>query len=188
MSVQTIEISFNNTTIYRHACSTLEELYSIDKSKITLGSTAVVGGKKYYLASSQGKWNFINQIQEEEYIHDGTDKIGLDFIYICNSNEYDNQTLIPTISQPEANIFYLVPSNNNSTDYLFDAWIYSNEQWERFSAGKTIGGDTGTTFIPSVSSTGVISWTNDGGETNPASVDLVAAVVNAWPEVTGVAF
>ena len=39
-------------------------------------------------------------------------------------------------------------------------------------------GQDGTTFTPSVSSAGVISWTNDGGKTNPQSVDLVAAAEN----------
>lgn len=36
---------------------------------------------------------------------------------------------------------------------------------------------TGTVFTPSVSATGIISWTNNGGLANPTPVDLVAAVV-----------
>ena len=36
---------------------------------------------------------------------------------------------------------------------------------------------TGTVFTPSVSATGIISWTNNGGLANPAPVDLVAVVV-----------
>lgn len=46
-------------------------------------------------------------------------------------------------------------------------------------------GTEGTTFTPAVSSAGVISWTNDGGKTNPSSVDLVAAVLAALPTWTG---
>lgn len=46
-------------------------------------------------------------------------------------------------------------------------------------------GTDGTTFTPFVSSAGVISWTNDGGKQNPASVDLVAAVIAALPTWTG---
>lgn len=42
-------------------------------------------------------------------------------------------------------------------------------------------GDDGTTFTPSVSSAGVLSWTNDGNKQNPASVNLVSAVINALP-------
>ena len=46
-------------------------------------------------------------------------------------------------------------------------------------------GADGTTFTPSVSSSGVISWTNDGGKPNPQSEDLVAAVLAALPTWTG---
>lgn len=46
-------------------------------------------------------------------------------------------------------------------------------------------GDPGSTFTPSVSSTGVISWTNNGNLPNPSSVDLAAAVVAALPEGGG---
>lgn len=49
-------------------------------------------------------------------------------------------------------------------------------------------GEQGVTFTPSVSSAGVLSWTNDGGKTNPQSVDLVAAVINALPSAVGVSF
>lgn len=49
-------------------------------------------------------------------------------------------------------------------------------------------GSDGTTFTPSVSSAGVISWTNDGGKQNPPSVDLVTAVINALPTAVGVSF
>ena len=34
------------------------------------------------------------------------------------------------------------------------------------------GGENGTTFFPSVSAEGVISWTNDGGLQNPAPVNI----------------
>lgn len=49
-------------------------------------------------------------------------------------------------------------------------------------------GDDGATFTPSVSSAGVLSWTNDGDKQNPQSVDLVAAVINALPSAVGVSF
>lgn len=48
-----------------------------------------------------------------------------------------------------------------------------------------VQGPDGTTFTPVVSGAGVISWTNDGGKQNPASVDLVAAVLAALPTWTG---
>lgn len=54
------------------------------------------------------------------------------------------------------------------------------------SDGKdgTNGAD-GTTFTPSVSSAGVISWTNDGNKQNPSSVDLVAAIPTATTQTAG---
>lgn len=50
---------------------------------------------------------------------------------------------------------------------------FHNIKGERGEQGQTgaTGGD-GTTFMPSVSSEGVISWTNDGGKTNPQSVNI----------------
>lgn len=46
-------------------------------------------------------------------------------------------------------------------------------------------GVNGATFTPSVSSAGVISWTNDQQLPNPQSVDLVAAVLAALPTWQG---
>lgn len=42
-------------------------------------------------------------------------------------------------------------------------------------------GDPGTVFTPSVSASGVLSWTNNGELESPASFDVVAAVLNALP-------
>ena len=46
-------------------------------------------------------------------------------------------------------------------------------------------GQTGTTFEPHISASGVMSWTNDGGKENPDSVNLVSAVLAALPTWTG---
>lgn len=48
-----------------------------------------------------------------------------------------------------------------------------------------MNGADGTTFTPSVSAAGVLSWANDGGKQNPESVDLVAAVLDALPTWNG---
>lgn len=40
---------------------------------------------------------------------------------------------------------------------------------------KGENGDDGTTFTPSVSEEGVLSWTNDGGKENPAAVNIKGA-------------
>ena len=46
-------------------------------------------------------------------------------------------------------------------------------QGKQGEKGETgVPGATGTTFTPSVSADGTLSWTNDGGKTNPASVNI----------------
>ena len=57
--------------------------------------------------------------------------------------------------------------------------------WELFSGGGSAGGTNGTTFYPTVSTQGVISWTNDGNKENPTPVDLVNAVISALPVYNG---
>lgn len=39
-------------------------------------------------------------------------------------------------------------------------------------SGSGGGGEDGTTFYPAVSSDGIISWTNNGGKTNPTPVNI----------------
>jgi len=43
----------------------------------------------------------------------------------------------------------------------------------------SLTGNDGTTFTPSVSQSGVLSWTNDDGKQNPQSVDLTAALASS---------
>ncbi len=61
----------------------------------------------------------------------------------------------------------------------YDGWFYNGTSWQ--NAGQiAVGpagpagadGSDGTTFTPSVSSAGVISWTNDGGKANPDPVNI----------------
>ena len=42
-------------------------------------------------------------------------------------------------------------------------------------------GQVGTTFTPSVSADGILSWTNDGGKENPASVNIKGPAGEAGP-------
>ena len=52
-------------------------------------------------------------------------------------------------------------------------WFFNGSSWQ--NAGEiAVGpaGPEGTTFTPSVSAAGVISWTNDGGEDNPDPVNI----------------
>ena len=65
---------------------------------------------------------------------------------------------------------------------------YTDYTWYQIKGSTGSTGANGTTFTPSVSNAGVISWTNDGGAQNPSSVDIVAAVISALPTAVGVSF
>ena len=52
--------------------------------------------------------------------------------HICSSSEYNATTRIPTVQNPEENIFYLVPAENGTSPDMFVEWIYANNAWERF--------------------------------------------------------
>ena len=52
-----------------------------------------------------------------------------------------------------------------------EGYVGTEQEW----LASLVGAD-GTTFTPSVSSAGVLSWTNDGDKANPDPVDIAAAV------------
>ena len=56
-------------------------------------------------------------------------------IHICASGEYDAETKVPTIEEPDSSTLYLVPTSEESGD-LFDEFIWTGEAWERFGAGS----------------------------------------------------
>lgn len=51
-------------------------------------------------------------------------------IHICTSSEYNQLTGIPTIADPEVDIFYLVPDGTSND--LYTEWIYTGDKWEYF--------------------------------------------------------
>ena len=53
-------------------------------------------------------------------------------IHICSITEYDSQTRVPTIVNPDSSTFYLVPSEDGTSPDLFTEWVYVNNAWEMF--------------------------------------------------------
>lgn len=53
-------------------------------------------------------------------------------IHICTSSEYNAETNVPTVSQPDTQTLYLVP--NGQGNNLFVEWAYVNNAWERFGS------------------------------------------------------
>lgn len=125
----------DNVITYEHYCDAKADLANIPKSQITLGSTAVVLKDEndelgIYIAGSDKQW-----IPVAMSSSGAGSIVSLDFIHICSQDEYDSQTLEPTVELPEENIFYLVPNNGSGND-MFDEWIYINGEWEKFGIGK----------------------------------------------------
>ena len=53
-------------------------------------------------------------------------------IHICTSGEYDPETGLPTISNPDETTFYLVPGGENNN--VYNEYIYANDKWELFGS------------------------------------------------------
>ena len=53
-------------------------------------------------------------------------------IHICAQAEYDAETGVPTIQNPDTQTFYLVPGGEGNN--LFIEWAYVNGAWERFGS------------------------------------------------------
>ena len=54
--------------------------------------------------------------------------------HVCTSGEYDSSTRVPTIQNPDPDVFYLVPAEDGSSPDLFVEWIYTNNSWEMFGS------------------------------------------------------
>lgn len=53
-------------------------------------------------------------------------------VHICTAQEYDNETGIPIIADPDTSTFYLVPGGESNNLYI--EWVYVNNVWERFGS------------------------------------------------------
>lgn len=54
-------------------------------------------------------------------------------MYICSAAEYNSETGVPTVANPDSKMFYLVPSAEGSPN-LYIEWVYLNNTWERFGS------------------------------------------------------
>lgn len=57
-------------------------------------------------------------------------------IHICSASEYDAETGIPIIANPNDKTFYLVPTEDGTSPDLFTEWVYVNNAWEMFGSAK----------------------------------------------------
>lgn len=135
-AIMTKQGNLDNVVTYEHICDTFEDIQTIDPHYITLGSTCVVingesGGLEVYMANSNKEWESLSIASESG---EGSSSLG---IQILGSNDYNSETGVPDISEPLENIFYLVPSNDDS-DNMYNEWVYVNNNWELFGSSGNI--------------------------------------------------
>ena len=96
----------------------------------------------------------------------------------------------PSGAEPAAGHMVIQKRNNQEKAFFIQSIQGDSSGYVAIleSYSVDLKGSDGATFTPSVSAAGVISWTNNGGKTNPQSVDLVAAVLAALPTWTGGAY
>lgn len=58
-------------------------------------------------------------------------------IHICSSDEYNPYTLVPTVTNPDSETFYLVPAASGGND-IYDEWMYVDYNWEKFGSGGAV--------------------------------------------------
>ena len=135
-AIMTKQGNLDNIVTYEHICDTFDDIQTIDPHYITLGSTCVVingesGGLEVYMANSEKEWMSLSIASDSG---EGSSSLG---IQILGSNDYDSETGVPDISEPLENIFYLVPSNDDSNN-MYNEWVYVNNNWELFGSSGNI--------------------------------------------------
>lgn len=85
-----------------------------------------------YTAGAKAAIQAMLDVPSNAAMQQAIDNINTMKIHICTSEEYDAQTGVPTVQNPDAQTFYLVPGGESSN--LFIEWVYVNNAWERFGS------------------------------------------------------
>lgn len=72
----------------------------------------------------------------------------------------------------------------SSTKDLY-VWNAKTKKWENIGPMQGPAGQKGTTFRPSVSADGTLSWVNDGGEPNPTPVNIAGVGIESIKKTAG---
>jgi len=97
-------------------------------------------------------------------------------VHICSSSEYSATTRMPTITNPDEDTFYLVPSESSTSPDMFVEWIYVNGAWEMFGSASI---DLSDYALKDEIPTRVSDLTDDSGHyTKPASGIPAADIAN----------
>lgn len=119
----------------------------------TVSVTDITGGHRVTITDADGAHVFD--------VLDGAPGSGAT-IHICAPNEYDATTRVPTVQDPEENVFYLVPVADGASSDMFVEWIYANGAWELFgSASVDLSG-----YQTKITASGLLKGNGNGGVTS----------------------
>ncbi len=97
-------------------------------------------------------------------------------VHICSNSEYNHETGVPTVSNPDADVLYLVPNSGSGTD-IYAEWIYANDAWEQV-------GSASVGLVSDVQVNGTSVVTDSVAE---ISLPKTETVTGSTPSITGVA-
>lgn len=122
-----------------------------------------------------------------EYVDSGKPTLGGQ-MHICGSNEYDPETRIPTIQNPDEHVFYLVPEEDPESHDLFIEWAYINGAWELFGTASLVLDKYATVEDPQFRGTvsmGRAQYSITGGGSVALGTNVTAAGSNSQAEGNG---
>jgi hypothetical protein len=96
-------------------------------------------------------------------------------IHICMAQEYDAQTGMPTVQNPDEHTFYLVPGGEENNLYI--EWVYLDNKWEQF------GSATVKIDVATVEETMAIITEYDEQEDEEGMVFDAYYTKNAWNDI-----
>lgn len=99
----------------------------------TVSTSEITGGHQVVITDTNGEHSFL--VMNGEKGEKGDPATGME-IHICGSSEYDAETRIPTIANPNDKTFYLVPTEDGTSPDLFTEWVYVNNAWEMFGSAS----------------------------------------------------
>lgn len=126
----------DNMVTYEHICDTYEDINNIESEYITLGSVCIVlSGQsqelEVYIANSKKEWISLTSISGSN--SNNNDNI-LE-IHVCTNEEIDENTSLPNIANPIANVIYFV-FNDGDANNLYTEYIYLDGNWELVGSGS----------------------------------------------------
>lgn len=106
-----------------------------------VSTTAITGGHKITIQDKY-QTQYFDVMDGSDYVLTQQDKQDIAALvdvpgatfHICVSGEYDPSTRVPTIQNPQGDVFYLVPSASATSPDMFTEWIWTNNAWEMFGS------------------------------------------------------